>query len=139
MKKTIPSRLVARAAQRAERQPFFLAGLLQIYRQLHQLSEMELAEFLDCTREELVRLALCGRPGPDAPRFRMDIERVAGYAGANPRRLARLVREAESSQELARAGRTQAGRTRRGFLMAARDRPKRRAPRADEQQGETNE
>lgn len=100
-----------RAAERAQSDPFFLAGLLQRYREEELLDESALADFLGCRPEDLPRLALCRRPG-DGAAFRRDISILAQRFRLHERALIRLVRVAESLEGMANEG----------GLLAARDR-----------------
>lgn len=123
--------LLRRAAQRAADRPFFVASDLAAYRELHQLGEEALAEFLGCPPEQLPRLALCRRPDPDTPEFRREVERIAEHVGARAPRLAQLLREVASLHALRRADTRSRGST--GALLAARDRAAGDAPSGEQQ------
>src|SRR5262245_50511581 len=68
---------LARAARRAESDPFFLGYALAQYRQACQLGDEGVAAFLNCSPADLVSLALCRMPSPVDPRFHADVERIA--------------------------------------------------------------
>ncbi len=106
-----------RLAEMAEARPGLMSGLLMLFRRQESMDEEQLAAFLECDRGDLPRLALCRRPRP-APRFRRDIEEIAAYAGADPTRLAKLVRAAEVGEALRG---TPAEVRRPPMLLAARD------------------
>jgi hypothetical protein len=106
--------LLARAATRAEREPFFLASALAAYRALSGLDDAALAAELGCAESALARLALCRRPRGDSPMFREDVTRIAAATGADAARLARLLRAADAAETLRAA--PSAG------LLAAQDR-----------------
>lgn len=106
-------RLAALASSRAS----LMSSLMLLYREQEDMDDEQLADFLGCEVEALPRLALCRRPRP-APRFRADVETIAGHAGADPARLARLVRAAEAAEGMRTTGaQAQAA----SMLMAARD------------------
>ncbi len=104
---------LARLAKLARARREFLASLLAVYQEQKKLDDQQLAEFLGCNVEALTHLALCQRPRP-FPDFRHDIERIASHVQANPLQLAKLIRTAESLEDM-RQEHSQA------FLLAARD------------------
>ena len=91
----------------------FLASLLTIYQDQKKLDDQQLADFLSCDVEALPHLALCLRPRP-FPDFRQDVERIAQHVHANPFQLAKLIRSAESAEDMLQ----EQGEV---FLLAARD------------------
>lgn len=111
------SRVIQRALQRAAADPFFLASALEAYRSLNGLDDTALADYLDCSAEDVTRLAFCRRPVTDALTFRREVEQIAAYASVRAERLAQLLREIDSLETLRKSP-----TTRPGFLMAARDR-----------------
>lgn len=106
--------LLRRAARRAETSRLFLGRWLADYRAQTGLDEPAIAAELGCSREGLVRLALCRAPREGAG-FRDDLASAAAHAGADLDRLISVVRRAQALATLRAA---QAG----GFLAAARDR-----------------
>lgn len=118
MEKYKPS--LARLKRIAQKHPNFLAYLFAIYQQQNEQSDEQLATFLECDVDVLSELALCQRPTPIAPHFRLDVERIAQQFHANATRLAQLIRNAEAYERLA-----QAGEQKNAFLLAARDREER--------------
>ena len=111
-----PEPTLARLSRLARQRPGLLAHLLSAYQEAEGLDDAGLAVFLECEIQALPRLALCRLPRA-APYFRADIEKIAAYAQANPRRLATLLRAAEARQALRRAPGSTAP-----MLLAARDR-----------------
>jgi hypothetical protein len=109
---------LGRLANLAASRPSLMSSLMQRYREQEGMDDQQLAAFLECEAEALPRLALCRRPRP-APDFRGDIETIAAHTGANPNRLARLVRASESLEAL-RQGQ-EAAPSSNSMLMAARD------------------
>jgi hypothetical protein len=107
---------IARLASLASSRPSLMSSLMQLYREREGMDDEQLAAFLECEHEALPRLALCRRPR-QAPDFRGDIEAIAAHTGANPGRLAKMVRAAEVQQAL--GGEHGAGGP--SILMAARD------------------
>jgi hypothetical protein len=119
--------VVQRALQRAAADPFFLASALEAYRSLNGLDDTALADYLDCSLEDMIRLAFCRRPVTDAMTFRREVEQIAAYASVRAERLAQLLREVDSLETLRKSPTTKPG-----FLMAARDR-------VDEEKGPAND
>jgi hypothetical protein len=78
-----------------------MAWVLARYRELERLDDDRLAAFLGIDRPALDRLALCGRPRPEL--FAADVQDIAAHVGADPLRLANLIRQVEALQALARA------------------------------------
>lgn len=124
---------MARAVARFAADEFFVAWALERYRAAEGLDEEQLASFLECPPEQLARLALCRRPLTSSPRFAQEVQSIAAYAGANPFRVAALLRRVETTEALAAAAPVAA------FFAAARDRaPAEQAaeqPEAQEQPG----
>lgn len=108
-------------ARRAEGRASFLAADLAKYRGIHGSSEEEVANSLAISVESLPALALCKRPDPAKSNFRLEVERIASFVGADAVRLASLVREVEAVEALRRAGRDRTTGANAGFLAAARD------------------
>lgn len=104
---------LARLAKLARTRKAFLASLLAVYQEQKKLDDQQLAEFLGCDVEALTHLALCQRPRP-VPNFWPDIERIASHVQADPLQLMKLVRTAESLEDM----RQEQGQA---FLLAARD------------------
>ena len=103
-----------RLARLARMRRDFLASLLTMYQDQKKLDDQQLAEFLGCDVEVLPHLALCLRPRP-FPNFRQDVERIAQHVHANPLQLAKLIRSAESVEDMLQ----EQGEV---SLLAARDR-----------------
>lgn len=120
--------IVVYAAGRASDDTFFLGHDLREYRELAELDEEGLAKFLDCSRGALVSLALCRRPDPNGPSFRANVEQIALHCRTSAQQLAKLVREVEAVRAMRTVPelQSQLPRARSAFLMAARDRKRRR-------------
>jgi hypothetical protein len=108
------SRYLARAAARAEAEPFFIASALAAYRTLAGLDDRQLATWLGCPPENLPRLALCRRPDGESVMFSDEVQRIARYVEGDPGRLAHLLRAVENLAAMQGAAPT--------GLMAAQDR-----------------
>lgn len=106
--------LMARAAARAADDPFFLASALAAYRQLTGMDDAALAAELGCDVAALTRLALCRRPDGASPMFKDEVPRIAAHAGADPLKLANLLRAADAAERMQTAS--------PNALLAARDR-----------------
>jgi hypothetical protein len=114
MQSNADSSPLARAAGRAERDPFFVASALAGYRELAGMTNAELAAWLGGRSGTITRLALCRRPDEDSAMYGDDVKRIASYAGVDAGRLATLLRAA-ANLEAMRAGSP-------ASLLAARDR-----------------
>jgi hypothetical protein len=106
-----------RLVDRARKDAFFVGRALAIYQRLHGLDDQQLARWLECSKDNLTRLALCRLPDDKRDGFQQDVRKIAAFAACNPDHLVQLLREVTSwdalqgdSQELAN-----------GFLLAARD------------------
>jgi len=111
---------VIRAAERALERPFFLASVLEAYRQMNDMSSEEFARFLGCSQEDVVRLALCRRPIAHSPTFLSDIDHLARRFAFPGERLIQIIREVDAIQAL--RDHFNAVQEKKHLLMAARDR-----------------
>jgi hypothetical protein len=102
-------------AQRARKEPFFLASVLEAYTQGEGLDDAGLAAALGCRVGDLLMLRLCRAPRTDAEGFRADVECIRERFGLAAEPLYRIVKR---GRVLARM-QAEAGA---GFFMAARDR-----------------
>jgi hypothetical protein len=123
-----------RARRRAESNAFYLAGVLVLYQEAEGMSDVDLARYLGCAQEDLVRLALCRRPGLAPPlTFADDIASLARRFSLSGERLAVLVRHADFLRAM-RAGTPEEQETR--VLQAAQDREEEESPPAPERTAE---
>ena len=109
---------LADLAAKAAGDPFFLGFALAEYARAEGLTDDRLAARLGCPAESLTMLRLSRAPRPDPAGFRADVERVADRFGADPGKLASVVRQAEAVTRLREAGSVTAEA---GFFLAARD------------------
>ena len=105
-----------RIARRAEREPFFLAGLLANYARSEGLDDDGLAAALGCARGVLTRLRLCRAPRDDPRGLAEDVACISGHLGVSAELLLAVVRRGQVLRRLAGAG----GGV-RGLFVAARD------------------
>jgi hypothetical protein len=113
----VEARLAARLETRLAADPAFLAWALARFRAAEGLDQAALAAWLGVAPDRLPRLALCLRPRAEA--FGADCDDLAARFGADPARLADLLRRVDALAALARArAPAEAG----GLLAAARDR-----------------
>jgi hypothetical protein len=106
-----------RLARRAEDDSFFLAQLLACYARSEGLDDGGLARYLGCPPAALTALRLCRAPRPAPREFWDDVRRIGERFGADPDRLAALVRQGQAIRKF------QAAAGSRGLLLAARDAP----------------
>jgi hypothetical protein len=111
---------LARAARRAEQQPFFLAGVLAAYQSANHLDDAGLADLLGCEISDLVSLALCRRPAADSAQFGADIDHLARRFRLRGDRLVTIIRQVDALAALKQQ--LQVDGPRAGMLRAARDR-----------------
>lgn len=110
--------LFVKAVRRAGNSPFFMSGVLAVYSEANGMDNKSLALYLSCKTGALTRLALCRKPSTESGKFYPEIERIAEYTGADPVRLAALIREADVLSALKESSKL-SGAT--GILAAARD------------------
>jgi hypothetical protein len=91
-----PSHALARAAQRAISNEFFLAGILHEYQETNRLDDSALAAMLECDIHDLPRLALCRRPDAHESFFLNDIKHLEQRFHLRADRLATIVRQVDS-------------------------------------------
>ncbi len=119
---TNPPKSLMRAAQRAIKNDFFLAGILHEHQQANHLNDEELACFLECDRNDLPRLALCRRPDAQQEAFLSDIEHLARRFHLHADRLAAVIRQVDTLRMLQRRQRSSSHEAAQDLLQAARDR-----------------
>ncbi len=116
------------AAMRSAEQPVMLGFDLNEYRNMHEVSEDDLASLLRCSRDALVCVAFCRRPDPNTPTFRAEVEQIASHCGADSQTLAKILREVDTLRTMRDLPTPVLGQTAQsGLMAAARDR-KRRVP-----------
>ena len=79
----------------AKARKILLASVLAAYQQQHCLDDAQLAEYLLCTADNLIRLHLCDVPRPD--HVAEDIQRIAHYVSADAVALEQVLKS--SAQE----------------------------------------
>ncbi len=100
-------------AERAERDPFFLACPLYWFARSESLTDKGLAETLGCTQETLVKVRLCGTPETRPPAFARDVAAIAQRFGLDEAALAKAVRRGTAILQMQSAS---------NVALAARDR-----------------
>lgn len=117
--------LISLTVQRAVADPLFLGYDLREYCQFSELNELDLSKLLECSIDDVKRLALCLRPSPNTPQFRADVERIALHCGADTQKLVSILRELDSVRTMRNVSGTvlHAHPDRQPLLLAARDRP----------------
>lgn len=93
-------RLLARAARRAEADPFFFARTLATYRRDNGLDDAGLAAALNCTPAQVISLALCRAPDAASPRFRAEVKQMAAESGVDMVTIVRVVRSVHAHAAL---------------------------------------
>jgi hypothetical protein len=106
-----------RLVERARRDAFFVGRALAIYQKLHDLDDQQLVQWLECSKDNLTRLALCRLPDNKKGEYQQDVRKIAAFATCDPDRLVQLLREVASWDALQGGSREVAD----GFLLAARD------------------
>ena len=123
--------LTANAAARAAGRHFYLASAITTFQELRHMDDPELARVLRCSADTLARLRLCRRPDVDSPDFQSDVRQIVQAFAVYPPSLLQLLREVSSIEAM----RGSQPATSTGFLMAARDKPRRRRHH-DEEKGD---
>ncbi|MGI8551652.1 MAG: hypothetical protein ACR2PL_12835 [Dehalococcoidia bacterium] len=107
--------IVRRAAERAAGSGFFLSSALVAYQDEHELDDVALSDWLGLTVDQLPRLRLCRRPDQHSAKFGAEVRQIAAFTGAQPLRLATLLREVDAGAALGRTGESST------VFLAARD------------------
>jgi hypothetical protein len=120
------------AVRRAYDDPLFLGHEMHEYSEMNEMTEIELARYLECSPDALTKLALCLRPDPGQSSFRANVEQIAKHCGASSQRIAVLLREVDAIRAMRKGSRLQMtpAQAAPGLLMAARDRRKSRRKRS---------
>ncbi len=79
-------------ARRAGADAFFLACPLHWFAQSQSMADEQLAEYLGCAREVLVKVRLCAAPASEQPAFQRDVASIAKTFGLDAGALAKAVR-----------------------------------------------
>ena len=115
--KPLKAEALRRLVERIRRDAFFIGRALAVYQQLHGLDDQQLAQWLECSTDNLIRLALCRLPDDKSDGFQQDVRKIAAFAACNPDRLVQVLREAASWDAFQGDSQDPA----HGFLLAARD------------------
>lgn len=121
--------LIAKAAARAAGRPFYLASAIAAFQEVRHMDDRHLAEFLRCSPDTLTRLGLCRRPDVESPQFQADVRQIVQRFDIDAPSLLRLLRKVSTIEAMRRSQ----PETSTGFLMAARDKSRRR--RDDDEKG----
>jgi hypothetical protein len=115
--------LVAHGAARAADRRFFLASAIAAFQGFRQLDDGGLAQYLGCPVDTLTLLRLCRRPDVEAQHLQQDVSRISERFGVDPIALMRLLREVATVEAMRDP---HEGARSAGFLMAARDKRRKR-------------
>ena len=115
--KSLKAEALSRLVERARQDAFFVGRALAIYQKLHGLDDQHMAQWLECSEDDLARLALCRLPDDKKDGFQQDVRKIAAFAACNPDRLVQVLRGAASWDALQEDGQELSD----GFLLAARD------------------
>lgn len=88
--------LLATLRERAKGLPSFMAYAISLYQHVNGHSDEQIADWLDCSPAQCEKLGLCRRPLGTDLNFRDHVEEIANFAGADPLKLAHLLRTTES-------------------------------------------
>ena len=115
--KSLKAEALSRLVERTRRDAFFVGRALAVYQKLHGLDDQHMAQWMECSEDDLARLALCRLPDDKKDGFQQDVRKIAAFAACNPDRLVQVLREAASWDALQEGGQELTN----GFLLAARD------------------
>src|SRR3990172_6537910 len=100
MKRKQSSEWMERLAMRAREDVFFLGHVIEEFRTHNKLSNLDLANYIECSPDALKRLALCRLPGDQENRFKDDINNISDHVQCNADKLIALIREVSTSRAL---------------------------------------
>jgi hypothetical protein len=115
-------------ASRLQNNPAYMAHVLAMYKSQEGFDDEDLANYLNCFPEFVVRLALCKRPNADASDFAEKVRSLSDFTLIDEAILAHVIRQVDSLAELANnpamaeESTTAALNQFSGALAAARDR-----------------
>jgi hypothetical protein len=115
--KSLKAEALSRLVERTRQDPFFVGRALAVYQRLHGMDDQQMAQWLECSEDDLARLALCRLPDDKKDGFQRDVRKIAAFAVCNPDRLVRVLRGAASWDALQEGDQELTD----GFLLAARD------------------
>jgi hypothetical protein len=115
--KSLKAEALHRLVERSRQDAFFVGRALAVYQKLHNLDDQQMAQWLECSEDDLKRLALCRLPDDKKDGFQQEVRKVAAFAACNPDRLVQLLREAASWDAFQGDHQEQTD----SFLLAARD------------------
>lgn len=118
--------------KKARKDPFFLGWAISQYQKSNKMDDQELATLLQCSEENLHRLAVCRLPDDENSAFQEHVKQIADYVSCNVDQLIRILREVSAVTTMREAPRTKG---RLEYLMAARD----RKPEDDDSSGKGEE
>lgn len=102
-------------ALRLQADSHFMAFVLRQYQLQEKLSDEALAQQLNVSPTNFLRLAMCRRPSDQAENYTAQVRRIAGFALVNELELFRILRQVESMEAIGHK------RDDSQFLSAARD------------------
>jgi len=119
MKNKRSSKWMERLASRASKDMFFLGNTIEEFKAINKLSDLTLANYIECKPDALKRLALCRLPDDREDRFREDIKRISVHENCKADKLIALIRQVNTLRALRGENTEYAGSS---LLIAARDR-----------------
>lgn len=111
------TKMLVFAAERAKTRPNYLAWVLEQYKETENLSDDDLAKFLQIKISQMPRLKLCLKPR--TAHFAADVEQISSKHGLDSHALAKVIRLVDSVSAMVTA-KTDSRYS--GVLMAARAR-----------------
>lgn len=119
MKSKPTSLWITKFTSKIRKDDYFLGKFIAEYEALNNMSDLQLAKYLECSLDALNRLALCRMPDDIENQFQQDVRRISEFAECNTDRLISLIREINALKALRGKQSTHADPT---LLLAARDR-----------------
>lgn len=97
------SSLLARLVQRLANDTTYMAHVFALYKNQEGFDDADLANCLNAFPEQIIRLALCKRPEPDAPDFADQIRLLGDFTLIDEALLAHVIRQVDSLTHLSQS------------------------------------
>ena len=141
----IDSSLLATLVQRLANDTTYMAHVFALYKNQEGLDDEDLANYLNAFPEQIVRLALCKRPEPDASDFADQIRLLGDFTLIDDALIAHVIRQVDSLSLLSQSSMLAESKANavsgikhlEGTLAAARDRDE--IPRASGNDEDSND
>ncbi|SRR6266496_14358 len=97
------SGLLASLVQRLANDTTYMAHVFALYKSQEGFDDADLGAYLNAFPEQIIRLALCKRPEPDAPDFADQIRLLGDFTLIDEALLAHVIRQVDSLTHLSQS------------------------------------